>query len=62
MKCLVTKKFYCPILKRRVGSGETIDIDKKNIESYMPYVQIVEVVEKATKKEPAKRTADKKVK
>lgn len=41
MKCLVTKKFYCPILKRRVQPGETIDVEKKYIEGYMPYVEII---------------------
>ena len=62
MKCLVTKKLYCPILERHVERGETIDVDKKHIEGYMPYVEIVEEVQRATKKEPEKKTADKKVK
>ena len=62
MKCLVNKRFYCPVLKRHVERGETIDVVDKHIEGYLPYVEIVEKVERAVKKEPAKKTAVKKVK
>ena len=59
MKCLATKKFYCPIRSRYVERGETLEIEPKYIEGYLPYV---EKIETAIKKDPAKRTAVKKVK
>jgi hypothetical protein len=61
MKCKATKKFYCPVLKRYVATGEEINVDKKHIAGYLPYVEVIEKAETATKEEP-KRTADKKVK
>lgn len=56
MKCTVNKKLYCPIRKRYVERGETIDVDKKNIDGYLPYVEVIETAEK---KDPKKRTAKK---
>ena len=63
MKCIATKKFYCPTLKRYVERGETIDVKKEHIAGYLPYVEVIEKAEKAVAKEPEKvRTTDKKVK
>lgn len=44
MKCIVSKKFYDPFLKRTVKAGEGIDIPDDLVDNYSQYVQFEEPV------------------
>jgi len=60
----VIKKFYDPILARRVVAGEVIEISDVDIAGYIPYVQKIETSinqqEVEERRTPAIKTTTKK--
>lgn len=51
----VTKKFYDPLLHRRVSVGEKIEIPEEHLKGYKPYIQNIETAEIVLIKEMPKK-------